>query len=140
MRKKVPPFTGGFSQAAKFSAASFVTLTKPYLSGMQILIPARTMRQKVTELTKPAHCMSCHDQINSTGFVLENYDATGRNRSKIDGKPINLLVKYPDSNGQEVKFSDSNDLLKHALASSKPSQSFVDELFSSTLPSKLWLC
>ena len=52
-----------------------------------------------------------------------------RNRSKIDGKPINLLVKYPDSNGQEVKFSDSNDLLKHALASSKPSQSFVDELF-----------
>ena len=91
--------------------------------------PDWTMRQKVTELTKPAHCMSCHDQINSTGFVLENYDATGRNRSKIDGKPINLLVKYPDSNGQEVKFSDSNDLLKHALASSKPSQSFVDELF-----------
>ncbi len=91
--------------------------------------PNWTMRQKVTELTKPAHCMSCHDQINSTGFVLENYDATGRNRSKIDGKPINLLVKYPDSNGQEVKFSDSNDLLKHALVSSKPSQSFVDELF-----------
>ena len=73
--------------------------------------------------------MSCHDQINSTGFVLENYDATGRMRSKIDGKPINLMVKYLDSNGQEQKFSDSNDLLKHALMASKPSQSFVHELF-----------
>ena len=91
--------------------------------------PNWTMRQKVTELTKAANCMSCHDQINSTGFVLENYDATGRMRSKIDGKPINLMVKYLDSNGQEQKFSDSNDLLNHALSGSKPSQSFVDELF-----------
>ena len=91
--------------------------------------PKWTMRQKVTELTKAANCMSCHDQINSTGFVLENYDATGRMRSKIDGKPINLMVKYLDSNGQEQKFSDSNDLLNHALSASKPSQSFVDELF-----------
>jgi len=91
--------------------------------------PQWTMRQKVTELTKAANCMSCHDQINSTGFVLENYDAAGRIRSIIDGKPINLEVKYLDSNGREQTFSDSNDLLNHALSATKPSQSFVDELF-----------
>jgi hypothetical protein len=91
--------------------------------------PDWTMRQKVTELTQAANCMSCHDQINPTGFVLENYDATGRMRSKIDGKPINLMVKYLDSNGQEQKFSDSNDLLNHALSASKPSQTFVYEMF-----------
>ena len=83
----------------------------------------------MTELTKAANCMSCHDQINSTGFVLENYDATGRVRSIIDGKPINLEVKYLDSYGKEQTFSDSNDLLNHALSATKPSQSFVDELF-----------
>ena len=87
------------------------------------------MRQKVTELTKAANCMSCHDQINPAGFVLESYDATGKERTNINGKPINLKVQYLDSNGQEQKFSDSNDLLNHALSASKPSQSFVDELF-----------
>ena len=91
--------------------------------------PNWTMRQKVTELTKAANCMSCHDQINSAGFVLESYDATGKERTNINGKPINLKVQYLDSNGQEQKFSDSNDLLNHALSASKPSQSFVDELF-----------
>ena len=91
--------------------------------------PNWTMRQKVTELTKAANCMSCHDQINSTGFVLENFDATGRNRSEIAGVPLDLKVEYLDSEGIERTLNGSQDLLSHALESTKPAKSFVDELF-----------
>ena len=91
--------------------------------------PTWTMRQKVTELTKAANCMSCHDQINSTGFVLENFDATGRIRSEIAGLPLDLKVKYLDSEGIERTFNGSQDLLSHALKSPKPAKSFVEELF-----------
>jgi hypothetical protein len=91
--------------------------------------PNWTMRQKVTELTKAANCMSCHDQINSTGFVLENFDATGRIRSEIAGAPIDLKVEYLDSEGIERTLNGSKDLLSHALESTKPAKSFVDELF-----------
>ena len=61
--------------------------------------PAWTMRQKVTSLTKPADCMTCHDLINSTGFLLEGYDATGRIRAEVGGKPLDLKVDYLDREG-----------------------------------------
>ena len=91
--------------------------------------PNWTMRQKVTELTKSANCMSCHDQINSSGFVLENFDATGKIRTQIQGRPIDLKVKYLDSEGEKREFQDANDLLLHALRSPKPAKSFIKELF-----------
>ena len=73
------------------------------------------MRQKVEELTKSENCMSCHDLINPTGFVLEGYDASGRNRSLILGKPIDLKVAYMDGSGVQRQFQDPKDLLEHAL-------------------------
>jgi hypothetical protein len=91
--------------------------------------PNWTMRQKVTELTKAANCMSCHDQINSSGFVLENFDATGKIRTQIQGKPIDLKVEYLDSKGEKREFQDANDLLQHALTSPQPAKSFANELF-----------
>ena len=69
--------------------------------------PSWTMRQKVEELTKSANCMSCHDLINPTGFVLEGYDAAGKSRSLILGKPIDLKVEYVDKHGKRKKISRS---------------------------------
>ena len=91
--------------------------------------PHWTMRQKVTNLTKPANCMSCHDLINSTGFVLEGFDATGRARSRIADKPIDLHVNYLDENGNKRKFTSPQDLLTHALESQRGPKSFVEDLF-----------
>ena len=87
------------------------------------------MRQKVTNLTKPANCMSCHDLINSTGFVLEGFDATGRARSRIADKPIDLSVNYLDENGNQREFTGPQDLLAHALESQRSAKSFVEDLF-----------
>jgi hypothetical protein len=91
--------------------------------------PEWTMREKVTNLTKPANCMSCHDLINSTGFVLEAFDATGRVRSKIDGKSIDLKVNHLDEDGDEQKLNGPKDLLRLALNSKRSAKSFVEDLF-----------
>ena len=91
--------------------------------------PAWTMREKVTNLTKPANCMSCHDLINSTGFVLEGFDATGRVRTNIADKPIDLQVNYLDENGNERELTGPQDLLSYALGSHRSAKSFVEDLF-----------
>lgn len=90
--------------------------------------PKWTMREKVTSLTKPANCMSCHDLINSTGFTLEGFDATGRIRTKIADKPIDLKVEYLDEEGNDQQLKGPGDLLEQALKSAKASKSFVEEL------------
>jgi hypothetical protein len=91
--------------------------------------PSWTMRQKVSTLTKPANCMSCHDLINSTGFSLEGFDAVGKTREEMNGKPINLGVKFMDEEGNEKQFHGPSYLLDQALKSTKPSESFLEELF-----------
>ena len=83
------------------------------------------MREKVTNLTKPANCMSCHDLINSTGFVLRL--TTGRVRTKI-GQAIDLQVNYLDENGNE-ELTGPQDLLSYALGSHRSAKSFVEDLF-----------
>jgi len=91
--------------------------------------PNWTMRQKVTALTKPANCMTCHDLINSAGFLLEGYDATGRIRSREQGKAIDTKVTYFDREGNELPMNGPKDLLKHSLANESSEKIFIEELF-----------
>ena len=90
--------------------------------------PNWTMRQKVTALTKPANCMSCHDLINATGFTLEGFDTTGRTRTKLGTKPLDLSSKYLDENGNEKKLNGAQGLLQEALNSTGSSKYFIEEL------------
>ena len=91
--------------------------------------PNWTMRQKVTALTKPANCMVCHDLINSTGFLLEGYDATGRLRGKTAGKNPDTKVTYVDREGNEMSMSGPTDLLTHSLKNERSKIFFIEELF-----------
>jgi hypothetical protein len=90
--------------------------------------PNWTMRQKVTALTKPANCMSCHDLINATGFTLEGFDTTGRTRTNLGTKPLNLATEYLDENGNQRKLNGAQGLLLEALKSTRPSKYFIEEL------------
>ncbi len=90
--------------------------------------PDWSMRQKVTSITKPANCMSCHDVINSTGFSLEGFDATGRTRLKIGDHPIDLKVNFLDRDGIARELNGPDDLLEQALNSPQSAKSFVYEL------------
>src|SRR5262249_24810097 len=56
--------------------------------------PNLTMREKVSQLTKPQACQACHSVINPLGFSLEEFDAVGRFRTTEHDHPINAISDY----------------------------------------------
>src|SRR5438132_14141314 len=56
--------------------------------------PNLTMREKVSELTRPQACQTCHSVINPLGFSLDSYDAVGRFRTRENDRAINALSDY----------------------------------------------
>src|SRR5262249_37859329 len=70
-----------------------------------------TLRQQL-ELHRPRpECASCHKRIDPPGFALENFDAIGRWRDKIDGKPVDAAGVL--ASGE--KFSGPSELKKVLL-------------------------
>jgi hypothetical protein len=73
---------------------------------------AASLRERMEVHRTKAECASCHQQMDPLGFALENYDATGRWRTKDAGFPI-------DPSGELVggrKFADIQEL-KRLLSS-----------------------
>ena len=91
--------------------------------------PNLTMREKVTELTKEASCMSCHEIINPVGFSLENFDAVGRFRLKEKNKQIDTTSDYPTEDDKMIKISGPRDLAKLAVESPGAHRAFIKHLF-----------
>ena len=95
--------------------------------------PSLTMREKVTEITGKASCMSCHVTINPLGFALENFDAVGRFRTTDNSKPINPVSDYITSDGDTVKLNGPRDIATHAAANDSARRGFVRHLFQYTI-------
>ena len=91
--------------------------------------PTLTMREKVTQLTNKAACMSCHVTINPLGFSLENFDAVGRFRTIDANQPINPASDYITSDGDTVKLNGPRDLAKHTAESEDARRGFVRQMF-----------
>ncbi len=91
--------------------------------------PSLTMREKVTELTKNANCMSCHATINPLGFSLENYDAVGRWRTTDQNKPVNPVSEYTTPDGDVIQLKGPRDLAQHASESADAQRGFVRQMF-----------
>ena len=51
-------------------------------------IAKMTLKERIEDHRNHAACMSCHVKIDPWGIALENYDALGRWRDQIDGKPV----------------------------------------------------
>ncbi|MBI5800176.1 MAG: DUF1592 domain-containing protein [Verrucomicrobia bacterium] len=91
--------------------------------------PTLTMREKVSELTRPANCQGCHVIINPLGFSLENYDAVGRYRLNENGKPVNATSEYPTADGKTIRFNGARDVAEHAAANEIAQRGFAEQLF-----------
>ncbi|MBK1833313.1 DUF1592 domain-containing protein [Roseibacillus ishigakijimensis] len=91
--------------------------------------PTLTMREKVTELTKEASCMSCHEIINPVGFSLEHFDAVGRYRQLDNGRPIDSKSDYPTPEGKVIPVTGPQDLAKMAVESPTAHRAFIQHLF-----------
>ncbi|MCA9270815.1 MAG: DUF1592 domain-containing protein, partial [Planctomycetales bacterium] len=91
--------------------------------------PHLTMREKVSQLTSPAACQSCHVVINPLGFSLENYDAIGRYRTEEQGKPIDTAGEYPTVDGAAVRLSGARTLAQFAADDPDAQRGFIEHLF-----------
>lgn len=92
--------------------------------------PHLTMREKVTELTKAADCMSCHAVINPLGFALERYDAVGRLRQQDKGKPVNTASDYLAADGRPLTFKRAGDVAAYAADNEWSRKKFIEQLFN----------
>ncbi|HKQ36766.1 MAG TPA: DUF1592 domain-containing protein [Verrucomicrobiae bacterium] len=91
--------------------------------------PSLTMREKVSELTRPAKCQGCHSVINPLGFSLEHYDAVGRFRTKDNQKPVDSTGEYTTSDGKTVRLTGPRDVAEYAARSKDAQAAFIQQLF-----------
>ncbi len=56
-------------------------------------IAKMTLKERIEDHRNHAACMSCHVKIDPWGIALENYDALGRWRDKIRGKPVDATSR-----------------------------------------------
>lgn len=91
--------------------------------------PGLTMREKVTQLTRDAACMSCHSVINPLGFSLEHYDAIGRWRTTDNDRPVDPTSDYTTDDGVTVRLEGARDVAEFAVSSRDAHEAFVRQFF-----------
>ena len=95
--------------------------------------PTLTMREKVTEITKPMACMGCHTTINPLGFSLENFDALGRWRTVDNGKPVDPASDFTGDDGETLRIEKPGDVATFAIGSEAAHRTFIRHLFNHTV-------
>ena len=130
------------------TVTSYPTRTSPVLRGTWILenifgapppspppnVPALDnsvsaklpMRERLSAHRDNPACASCHMTIDPVGFALENYDALGRWRDYIDGRPVDATGGLPGTPQTDLGVDGLEDALLQ-----RP------DLFAGTLARKL---
>ena len=54
-----------------------------------------SLREQLELHRQKAECASCHNKMDPLGFGLENFDAIGRWRTQLDGKPLDTTGELP---------------------------------------------
>ncbi len=93
------------------------------------LHPELTTRERVQLQTGEVNCQACHQQINSLGFALEQFDATGRFRSTERKKNIDATGSYRERSGTEVNFDGARELADYLAESKDCHRAFVESAF-----------
>ncbi|MDR0780797.1 MAG: DUF1592 domain-containing protein, partial [Pseudomonadales bacterium] len=75
----------------------------------------QTMRERMSLHASNPPCSTCHQIMDPIGFALESFDATGKERTTENGKPLDLSGKLVD--GQN--FNGPSEL-RQALMKYKP--------------------
>ena len=91
-------------------------------------IAEMTLKERIEDHRNQAACASCHMKIDPWGIAFENYDALGRWRDSIEGKPVDAQSEL--FNGQAI---DGIDGLKRFLLLNRQDQlvhSVVEKLLA----------
>lgn len=91
--------------------------------------PNLTMREKISELTRPGNCQSCHSVINPLGFSLEHFDAVGRFRTVEQDRPIDAASDFVTDEGATIRLTGARDIARFALDSEPAQNAFIEQFF-----------
>ncbi|MGZ0162708.1 MAG: DUF1592 domain-containing protein [Planctomycetales bacterium] len=80
-------------------------------------IAKMTLKERIEDHRNHAACRSCHAKIDPWGIAFENYDAIGRWRNEINGKPVDAVSLL--FNNQKL---DGMDGLKRFLLENRQDQ------------------
>ena len=56
-------------------------------------IAKMTLKERIADHRDHPACMSCHSKIDPWGIAFENFDAVGRWRDEINGKPVDATSR-----------------------------------------------
>ena len=128
---------GLLRQGSILTVTSYATRTSPVIRGKWILsnllgIPpppppgpvpalkeehkatqALSMRERMVEHRANPACAGCHKLMDPVGFAMENYDAVGRRRDVVDGKPVDASGGLPDGSKFEGVAGLEQAILRH---------------------------
>ena len=91
--------------------------------------PSATEREHVESVTAQAPCNGCHAFINPFGFMLENYDAIGRYRTREEGGAIDPKISVAFLDEGPFESSSPVNALRVFTRSYRFQQCFVRQLF-----------
>lgn len=74
--------------------------------------PDSTDRERLATVENMAVCGGCHKVMHPPGFALEHYDAIGRYRTEIQGKPIDASGALTFSRFTQAPFTDATQMLR----------------------------
>ena len=63
-----------------------------------------TLKERIEDHRNDIACMSCHAKIDPWGIAFENFDAVGRWRTEVQGKPVDATSHL--FNGQKLEGMD----------------------------------
>jgi hypothetical protein len=91
--------------------------------------PSATERERVESVTAQTPCDGCHAFINPFGFMLENYDAIGRYRTREEGGAIDPKISVGFLDEGPLETSSPVEALRAFTRSYRFQQCFVRQLF-----------
>lgn len=93
------------------------------------LHPGLTTRQRVEMQTDERSCQVCHSKINSLGFALEQFDASGRFRMSEKGQAIDASGSYVTRQDETDGFNGVRELGDYLAGSHDCHRAFVEAAF-----------
>ena len=103
--------------------------TKPGLSGHTL-----TTRERMEEHRKNPTCRSCHEYIDPIGLALDNFDVTGRWRTRENSAPLDTRGKLYDGTPVSTPGQLARALLKRPLPLAR---TFAENLMAYALGRRL---
>ena len=88
-----------------------------------------TERRRIEQATRPGPCMGCHKVMNPFSFMLENYDALGRWRTKDNGHPVDPAIVLDFLDEAPSRLATAVEAIATLTRSMMFKQCFVRQMF-----------